>query len=62
MASSLTSNVMRNPLRLLLELYESDVDIDVDSFPAKVASHFGEIFASHDAFNEVWLIALQRVG
>ncbi|KAL4262935.1 Mini-chromosome maintenance complex-binding protein [Pleurotus pulmonarius] len=53
MASSSTSNVMQNPLRLLLGLYESDANIDVDSFPARVASHFGEIFASHDAFNEI---------
>ncbi|KAF9492272.1 hypothetical protein BDN71DRAFT_1451837 [Pleurotus eryngii] len=53
MASSSNSNVMQNPLRSLLDLYESDVDIDIDSFPAKVASHFGEIFASRDAFNGI---------
>lgn len=59
MASSTKRNVLQNPLRSLLDLYESENDFDPDLFPEKVASHFSEIFASRDAFNEVWLIALQ---
>ncbi|KAJ7632288.1 putative alanine racemase-domain-containing protein [Roridomyces roridus] len=38
-----------DPTRVILSLY----DQDIDSFPAKVAAHFDKIFASKDAFDEI---------
>ncbi|KAJ6547200.1 putative alanine racemase-domain-containing protein [Mycena capillaripes] len=51
MVSSLLVDALNDPTRSLLELY--DANQDVDNFPAKVAVHFADIFASKDAFSEI---------
>ncbi|KAJ7168060.1 mini-chromosome maintenance replisome factor-domain-containing protein [Mycena crocata] len=51
MVSSILVDALSDPTRSLLELY--DANPDIGNFPAKVASHFTEIFASRDAFSEI---------
>ncbi|KAJ7702444.1 putative alanine racemase-domain-containing protein [Mycena rosella] len=51
MVSSVLVDALSDPTRALLELY--DANQDIDTFPARVAAHFGDIFASKDAFSEI---------
>ncbi|KAJ7929359.1 putative alanine racemase-domain-containing protein [Mycena leptocephala] len=51
MVSSILVDTLSDPTRSLLELY--DANQDIDNFPAKVAAHFADIFASKDAFSEI---------
>ncbi|KAJ7470418.1 putative alanine racemase-domain-containing protein [Mycena latifolia] len=51
MVSSVLVDALSDPTRSLLELYDENQDLD--SFPARVAAHFADIFASKDAFSEI---------
>ncbi|KAJ7184146.1 putative alanine racemase-domain-containing protein [Mycena filopes] len=44
-------DALADPTRALLDLFETNQDID--AFPAKVAAHFADIFASKDTFDEI---------
>lgn len=59
MVSSILVDTLSDPTRSLLELY--DANQDIDNFPAKVAAHFADIFASKDAFSEVSPTSLPRI-
>ncbi|KAJ7684781.1 hypothetical protein DFH06DRAFT_1027944, partial [Mycena polygramma] len=50
MVSSLLVDTILDPTRELLDLYDAN---HADDFPAKVAAHFADIFASKDAFSEI---------
>ncbi|KAJ7849081.1 mini-chromosome maintenance replisome factor-domain-containing protein [Mycena olivaceomarginata] len=51
MVSSVPVDAISDPTRSLLDLY--DANPHIDDFPAKVAVHFADIFASKDAFSEI---------
>ncbi|KAJ7349355.1 mini-chromosome maintenance replisome factor-domain-containing protein [Mycena albidolilacea] len=51
MVSSVPVDAISDPTRSLLDLY--DANPHIDDFPAKVAAHFADIFASKDAFSEI---------
>ncbi|KAJ7070358.1 putative alanine racemase-domain-containing protein [Mycena belliarum] len=53
MVSSVLVDALSDPTRSLVELYNEIKDID--NFPARVAAHFADIFASKDAYSEARL-------
>jgi hypothetical protein len=51
MVSSHIADALADPTTVLLELFDSNEDLD--AFPSKVASHFAQVFGSPDALQEV---------
>lgn len=50
MVSSLLIDTLQNPTRSIIELF--DPAYPIDDFPARVNSHFTDIFKTLDAFQE----------
>jgi hypothetical protein len=50
MVSAHLADALANPTRVLLDLYASQTS---DPFEKQVSKHFGDVFASDAAFNEV---------